>query len=98
MHVQTYDTNDPKDVLFHISQCELYEIVAASGEAYFPPIFGADGIFTHATAVPARLITTSNHFYTGTKGYCICLQHRRSSLHKLVIVTKFEEPKPVGQI
>ena len=54
-------------------------------------------MFTHATAVPTCLITTVNHFYTGTKGDWICLHPRRSTLHKLGIVTKFEEPKPVGQ-
>jgi hypothetical protein len=26
--------------------------------------FLADGFYTHATAVPSRLITTANHFYT----------------------------------
>ena len=37
------------------------------------------------------------HFYTGKKGDCICLQLSRSAVHKLDIVTKFEEPKPLGQ-
>ena len=51
MHVQSSDTDDPEEVLFHMAQRELYESVAASGEACFPPIFEADGIFTHVTAV-----------------------------------------------
>ena len=51
-------------------------------------------MFTHAAAVPTRLITTANHFHTGTKGDQIRLQLIRSALH---IITKFEEPKPVGQ-
>ena len=95
--VQSSDTDDSEEVLFHMAQRELYESVVAKGEAYFPPTFEADGMFTHATAVPTRLITTANHFYTGTKGDWICLQLSRSALHKLGIVTKFEEPKPVGE-
>lgn len=31
-------------------------------EAYFPPTFASDG-FTHATAVPSRLLDVANHFY-----------------------------------
>ena len=54
-------------------------------------------MFTHAKSVPTRLITTANHFYTGTKGDWICLQLSWSALHKLVIATKSEEPKPVGK-
>ena len=36
VHVQSYDTDDPEEVLFHMAQLELYKSVAASGEAYFP--------------------------------------------------------------
>ena len=97
MPVQSSNTDDPKEVLFHMAQIELYKIVAASGEAYLPPTFEADGIFTHTRAVPTRLITTANHFYTGTKVDWICLQLSGSALHKQCIVTKFKEPKPVGQ-
>ena len=68
VHFQSSDTDDPEEVLFHMDQHELYESVAASGEAYFPPTFEADGMFTHATAVTTHLITTANHLYTGTKG------------------------------
>ena len=68
MHVQSSDTDDPYEVLFHMSQHELYKRVAISGEAYLPPTFEAEGMFTHATAVLMRIITTANHFYTGTKG------------------------------
>ena len=81
-----------------MSQRKLYKIVAASGEAYPPPTFEAYSMFTNSTAVPRRLITTANHFYTGTKGDWLLLHLSRSALHKLDIVTKFEEPKPVGQI
>ena len=68
MNVQSSDNHDPEEVLFHVDQRELYKSVAASGEAYFPPTFEADGMFTHATAVLTHLITTVNHLYTGTKG------------------------------
>ena len=49
--MQSSDNNDPEEVLSYVAQRELYESVAASGEAYFPPTFEADGMFTHATAV-----------------------------------------------
>ena len=52
---------------------------------------------THATAIPTRLITTTNHLYNGKIYNWICLQLSRSALHKLAILIKFEEPKPVGQ-
>ena len=71
--VQSSDTDDPEEVLFHMAQHELYESVGASGEAYSPPTFEADGISAHVTSVLTRLITTANHFYTGTKGDWICL-------------------------
>ena len=54
-----------------MAQRELYESIAASGEACFPPTFEAEGMLTNATAVPTRLIKTSNHFNTVTKGDCI---------------------------
>ena len=91
------DTNDPEEVLFHMDQREVYESIAASGEAYFPPTFEADGMFTHATAVATRIIKKANHLYTVTKGGWICLHLRRFALHKLVNVTNSEEPKPVGK-
>ena len=37
--VQSSDTNDPEEVIFCMARRELYESVAASGEAYFPHIF-----------------------------------------------------------
>uniref|UniRef100_A0A7S1YZL4 Uncharacterized protein n=1 Tax=Trieres chinensis TaxID=1514140 RepID=A0A7S1YZL4_TRICV len=91
------DSSDPKEVLYHMCQKELYESAAATGEAYFPPTFEKDGMFTHATAVPSRLITTANHFYTSTKGDWICLRLSRSALMRLGIKTVDEEAKPVGE-
>lgn len=78
--------------------CEktLWEQVVASGDAYYPPTFDEDGRYTHATAVPGRLIETGNHFYTSTKGEWICLKLSRSALLKLGIKTVFEEAMPVG--
>ena len=71
--VQSSDTDDPEEVLFHMAQREHYKSLSAPSEAYFPPKFEAESMFTHTTAVPERLITTANHFYTGTKWDCICL-------------------------
>ena len=87
-HVQSSDTYDQEEVLFHMAQRELSESVDASSEAYLPPTFEADSVFTHSTAVPNSLITTANPFYTGTTGDWIGLQLSRSALHKLGIVTK----------
>lgn len=84
------------EVLYHMCQKKLYEEALAAGAAYFPPTFEVDGMFTHATAVPERLITTANHFYTGTEGDWICLEVSRSALLKLGIRTRFEEAMPVG--
>ena len=80
-----------------MDQRELHESVSASGEMYFRPTFEVDVIFTHDIDVPTRLIAIANHLYTGTKWGYIWLQLRRSALHKLGIVTKSEEPKPVVQ-
>ena len=54
-------------------------------------------MFTHATSVPTRLITTAYIFYTGTKWDWVFLQLSHSALHKLGIVTKSKEPKYVVQ-
>ena len=97
MSVQSSDTNDLEEVIFHVDQRELYESVAASGEACFLTTFEADSMFTHSIAVMTRLITTANYFYTGTKVYWIRLQISHSTLHKLGNVTKFVELKHVGQ-
>ena len=97
VHVQSSDTNDTEKVLFHVAQREVHKSVAASGEAYFPPSFESDGMFTHATSVLTDIITTAKHFYTGTKGEWIFPQLSRSALHKLDIITNIEELKPVGK-
>mmetsp|Transcript_100343 Transcript_100343/g.323847 ORF Transcript_100343/g.323847 Transcript_100343/m.323847 type:complete len:420 (+) Transcript_100343:87-1346(+) len=84
------------EVLYHMCQRSLWEQAKASAMAYFPPTFEADG-FTHATAVPSRLIDTANHFYQDVPGDWVCLRFRRSSLLKVGIVTRDEEAMPVGQ-
>lgn len=88
--------SDP-DKLYHMCQLDLWEEVTKSGKAYFPPTFEQDGFFTHATAVPSRLIGTANHFYTATKGKWICLELSRGTLHDLGIITKDEGGLPVGE-
>jgi len=84
------------DVLYHMCQKTLWDAQVASGAAYYPQTFQKDGMFTHATAVPGRLIDTGNHFYTAIKGEWICLELSRSALNKIGIQTVFEEAKPVG--
>ncbi|KAL7535081.1 hypothetical protein ACHAXR_006261 [Thalassiosira sp. AJA248-18] len=89
--------NDVKTI-YHMCQENLYENATRSKSAYFPPTFYQDGKFTHATAIPANLITTANHFYTSTMGNWTCLELDRDALEKLGIVTVFESAKPVGDI
>eukprot|EP00440_Ansanella_granifera_P004300 gb/GFBE01004662.1/.p1 GENE.gb/GFBE01004662.1/~~gb/GFBE01004662.1/.p1 ORF type:complete len:420 (+),score=87.31 gb/GFBE01004662.1/:1-1260(+) len=83
------------EVLYHMCQKSLWEEAKKSGDAYFPPTFEADG-FTHATAVPSRLIATANHFYQDVPGDWVCLRFRRSALKRLGIVTRDEKAMPVG--
>lgn len=87
---------DHLDVIYHMCQKDIWEESIAQGEAYFPPTFQQDGYFTHASAVASRLIDTANHFYKETKGEWICIELSVSALKKLGIVTRFEEPMPVG--
>ena len=53
-------------------------------------------LYTHATAVPPRLVVTANFFYTYSKGNWICLQLSRKALTDIGIITKDEEALPVG--
>jgi uncharacterized protein (DUF952 family)/mannose-6-phosphate isomerase-like protein (cupin superfamily) len=89
-------TSVDTEIVYHMCQQALWETALESGKAYFPPTFQEDGFFTHATAVPARLLETANHFYTATEGSWICLELSVERLHDLGIMTLFEEPKPVG--
>lgn len=88
--------SDVEEVLYHMCQKKLWDEAVSDQAAYFPPTFETDGMFTHATAVPQRLITTANHFYTSTQGDWICLQLSKSALKQIGIMTVFEHAKPVG--
>lgn len=89
--------DDPKpEVLYHMCETALWEAAKAKGEAYYPPTFEVDGNYTHATAVPSRLITTANHFYTGVPGDWVCLRLSRSALRRAGIFVRDEEALPVG--
>jgi uncharacterized protein (DUF952 family)/mannose-6-phosphate isomerase-like protein (cupin superfamily) len=91
----TTTTND-SEKLYHMCEKAEWEKAIAAGEAYYPPTFEADNYFTHATAVPLRLMETANHFYTASVGEWICIELSNAALKKAGIVTRFEEPKPVG--
>jgi uncharacterized protein (DUF952 family)/mannose-6-phosphate isomerase-like protein (cupin superfamily) len=96
-------TNIEKDekhpeLLYHMCPKSVWETAKQSKSAYFPSTFDVDGLITHATAVPSRLIETANHFYTEVPGDWICLQLTRSALKKYGVVVKDEEAKPVGTL
>ena len=57
LHATPAPPAPPAEVLYHMCEKKLWEEAKAAGGAYFPPTFDVDG-FTHATAVPSRLITS----------------------------------------
>ena len=85
------------EVLYHMVPAAKWEAAKRSGDAYFPTTFEEDGHFTHATAVPSRLITTANHFYQDVAGDWLCLRFTRTALRKFGIIVRDEEAKPVGE-
>jgi mannose-6-phosphate isomerase-like protein (cupin superfamily) len=89
------DDEPHPETLYHMCQLSMWEDAKSKGTAYFPPTFEADG-FTHATAVPARLITTANHFYQDVEGEWVCLRFARSALRRHGIIVRDEEAMPVG--
>ncbi|KAL9181875.1 hypothetical protein ACHAXT_012218 [Thalassiosira profunda] len=89
---------DDVRTIYHMCPTSQFDAARSSKSAYYPPTFHQDGKFTHATAIPANLIGTANHFYTATEGDWICLQLDRTALQNLGIVTIFESAKPVGDI
>ena len=99
LHSQAAQSPDEteEEILYHMCQTSLWEDAVSSKCAYFPPTFQQDGMFTHATAVPSRLIATANHFYKSTPGNWICLQLSRNRLKQIGIDTIFEHAKPVGE-
>lgn len=89
--------DDPKpEVLYHMCEKALWDEAVKAGEAYYPPTYEADGHYTHATAVPSRLVTTANHFYTSIPGDWICLRLTRSALRRSGIFVRDEQALPVG--
>ena len=86
----------PPTAVYHMCQKSVWNEAVVSGKAYYPPTFVEDGYFTHATAIPKRLLATANHFYTSVQGEWICLELSTTALSDAGIVTRMEEPKPVG--
>lgn len=92
----TCSAEAPPEVLYHMTTVAQWEAAKASGEAYYPPTFEADGHYTHATGVPSRLLTTANHFYQDVEGDWVCLTFTRSALRAAGIFVRDEEAMPVG--
>jgi len=89
---------NPPEILYHMTTKAEWEKAKADNHAYYPKTFEADGLYTHATGVPSRLIETANHFYQDVSGDWICLEFRRSVLRsKFGIAVKDEEAMPVGE-
>jgi uncharacterized protein (DUF952 family) len=89
------DTNEGK-ILYHMCQKILWEKSVCNATAHYPPTFEQDGCFTHATAIPDRLLETANHFYTSSEGEWICIALSQNALRNVGIVTKYEAPMAVG--
>uniref|UniRef100_A0A7S2JBZ5 Uncharacterized protein n=1 Tax=Haptolina brevifila TaxID=156173 RepID=A0A7S2JBZ5_9EUKA len=87
---------DPPETLFHMCEATKWEAAKASGFAYYPPTYEADGYYTHATGVPSRLVETANHFYQDVSGDWVCLEMTRTALRQAGIFVRDEEALPVG--
>jgi uncharacterized protein (DUF952 family)/mannose-6-phosphate isomerase-like protein (cupin superfamily) len=92
------DTADDDDTVYHMCPKLAWDEAVRLGNAYFPPTFEQDGGFTHATAIPERLLTTANHFYTKSTGEWVCLALSQAALRRIGIVTRFEAPMAVGSV
>lgn len=89
-------SEDPTpEVLYHMTTKVEWEAAKVEG-VYYPKTYEVDGHYTHATAVPSRLVTTANHFYQDVEGDWICVEFRRSALRKCGIHVRDEEALPVG--
>jgi len=89
---------NPPEILYHMTTKAEWEKAKAENHAYYPKTFEVDGLYTHATGVPSRLIETANHFYQDVTGDWICLQFRRSVLRsKFGIAVRDEEAMAVGE-
>jgi len=96
LHKPKAPPGPPAEILYHMCEKPRWEAAKKSGACYFPPTFDQDG-FTHATAVPSRLVDTANHFYQDSTEEWVCLSFKRSVLRaKFGIVVRDEEAMPVG--
>lgn len=87
------------DLIYHMCPKHEWENAVQNEIAYYPSTFRMDGYFIHASYLPQNLIVTANHFYQHTIGDWICLAVSITALHqKCGIITKYELPKPVGDI
>ena len=93
--IATTDDGRHPEIMYHMTSVAEWEAAKSNNIAYFPREFERDG-YTHATAVPRRLIDTANHFYQDIPGDWVCLQFTRSALKKIGIVTKDEAPGAVA--
>lgn len=92
----TCNADDPKpEVLYHMTTRAEWEAAKVEG-IYYPKTYEADGYYTHATAVPSRLITTANHFYQDVRGEWVCVTFTRTALRKCGIHVRDERAMPVG--
>merc|ERR1712113_1315137 len=89
-------TETKPEILYHMTTKAQWEDAKKMGTAYYPTTFEQDGHYTHATGVPARLITTANHFYQDVEGEWVCLEFTRTNLKNCGIFVKDEEAMPVG--
>lgn len=84
------------EVLYHMCPAPAWEAAKKAGVAYFPATYEADGHYTHATGVSARLIETANHFYQADPHAWVCLRMTRSALRRCGIHVRDEMALPVG--
>ena len=89
------DTIEKAEVLYHMTTRTEWEAAQEYG-CYYPKTFVEDGHYTHATAVPSRLVETANHFYQDVPGEWICLEFHRSALRRCGIFVRDEMALPVG--
>lgn len=95
--VVPFAKDDPTpEILYHMCP-EVRWRAAEKDGVYYPETFEKDGYYTHATAIPSRLIRTANHFYQEVPGDWICVAFTRKALWRCGIYVKDEEAMPVGE-
>ena len=65
-----------------------WEKAKADNHAYYPKTFEADGLYTHATGVPSRLIETANHFYQGKLSTAIYIIPLIQTISRYIMIQK----------